>query len=89
MTVDEAIQQLEDMAANEYDGDREAVGIVQAEIERLTHWEDIVQQETEHNLRHMGLHTLADRFAESVSPIHQRLGMVIHVLAADAAERGA
>ena len=56
------------------------------EIDRLGRGESLVVADVEAGLRHLGDDQLADRFAESTSPIHQRLMMVFHCLTL-AAER--
>jgi len=61
------------------------------EVDRLNRWESLVVADVEAGLRHFGDDQLADRFAESKSPIHQRLMMVFHclTLAAEAAREKA
>ena len=56
-----------------------------AEIERLTRERDELIETTTNALHHVGKHVLGERFRGSKSPLHQRLSMVVHALAARAA----
>jgi len=57
----------------------------QVEIERLTQERDELIETTAGALHHVGHDTLEQRFRTSKSPLHQRLSMVVHALAAEAA----
>ena len=59
---------------------REGAKRLKTTIERLRRWEAIVVDEVARSLRHLGENNLAGRFVESISPIQQRIGMVIHCL---------
>jgi hypothetical protein len=57
----------------------------QAEIKRLTRQRDELIETTTESLHHVGEHVLGERFRGSKIPLHQRLSMVVHALAAEAA----